>query len=369
LLRVLSIDGGGIRGIIPATVLVELEKICNKRIFQLFDLIAGTSTGGILALGLTAPRLGALPPTASELRNLYLERGHVIFPLGGRPVIGVPRGGLRGTLLGERPPLREGATLTERFKHFMGWNNIAKLSAPLGGSRLQGNARYAVEPLEEQLRAQVGETMMSQALKPVEVVSYDFRLETPLVIRGGGLDQSPLGDIPMWQAARATSAGPTFFQAMILRDPTGLVRECVDGGLVANDPAFLAYTDALRILASIGRTGEEVLLVSLGTGLKERAQSAESQDVPQLVDQRSWLQLGPKIIGALGSAGGDLVRNQLSLILGNRYVRLQTELKFGATHEMDNVESANLQALKRTGDDLVTESRPILDRLKSVLAA
>ncbi len=53
--RVLAIDGGGIRGIIPASVLVELERVSGRPIAEMFDIIAGTSTGGILALGLTVP--------------------------------------------------------------------------------------------------------------------------------------------------------------------------------------------------------------------------------------------------------------------------------------------------------------------------
>src|ERR671939_111648 len=73
--RVLSIDGGGIRGIIPALVLVELEKRAGKRTFELFDLIAGTSTGGILACALCAPD----PLPAAEIVKLYEEDGPEVF--------------------------------------------------------------------------------------------------------------------------------------------------------------------------------------------------------------------------------------------------------------------------------------------------
>ena len=73
--RVLSIDGGGIRGIIPALVLVELERLTGRRTFELFDLIAGTSTGGILACALCAPD----PMPAERLVGLYQDRGPDIF--------------------------------------------------------------------------------------------------------------------------------------------------------------------------------------------------------------------------------------------------------------------------------------------------
>jgi patatin-like phospholipase/acyl hydrolase len=73
--RVLAIDGGGIRGLIPSLVLAELERRAGRRTFQLFDLIAGTSTGGILACALCAPE----PLPAEELVGLYEGEGPKIF--------------------------------------------------------------------------------------------------------------------------------------------------------------------------------------------------------------------------------------------------------------------------------------------------
>ena len=71
MVKILAIDGGGIRGIIPATVLMEIERQTGKPAAQLFDLIAGTSTGGILAVGLVKPgRTGAPEYTAASLRDL-----------------------------------------------------------------------------------------------------------------------------------------------------------------------------------------------------------------------------------------------------------------------------------------------------------
>ncbi|NJD10182.1 MAG: patatin, partial [Gemmatimonadetes bacterium] len=78
--RILSIDGGGIRGIIPALVLQEIERITGRPIAGSFDLIAGTSTGGILALGLARPGPAGGPAfSAAELVQLYEREGGVIF--------------------------------------------------------------------------------------------------------------------------------------------------------------------------------------------------------------------------------------------------------------------------------------------------
>ena len=77
---VLSLDGGGIRGLIPALVLADIEKKTGKRIAELFDLITGTSTGGILALGLCKDNGNGVPQySAKNLSKIYQDRGSEIF--------------------------------------------------------------------------------------------------------------------------------------------------------------------------------------------------------------------------------------------------------------------------------------------------
>src|SRR3954463_2533024 len=77
----LALDGGGIRGVIPARALQRIEERMGRPISELFDMVAGTSTGGILALGLTAPAPGGGPRfAASDLLALYMEHGREIFP-------------------------------------------------------------------------------------------------------------------------------------------------------------------------------------------------------------------------------------------------------------------------------------------------
>src|SRR5215212_8478492 len=82
IVRILAIDGGGIRGLIPAVVLADLERRTGRRIAELFDLIAGTSTGGILACGLTRPApdgTGGPAFSAADLIGLYESEGPEIF--------------------------------------------------------------------------------------------------------------------------------------------------------------------------------------------------------------------------------------------------------------------------------------------------
>ena len=79
--RILSLDGGGLRGLVPLLVLKKIEETTGKKIHELFDMIAGTSTGGIIAAGLTATRDGKNPElTADKLIELYTAKGEIIFP-------------------------------------------------------------------------------------------------------------------------------------------------------------------------------------------------------------------------------------------------------------------------------------------------
>ena len=79
-MKILAIDGGGIRGLIPAIVLADLERRTGRRTAEMFDLIAGTSTGGILACGLTRPGDDGAPAfTAADLIGLYESEGPEIF--------------------------------------------------------------------------------------------------------------------------------------------------------------------------------------------------------------------------------------------------------------------------------------------------
>src|SRR6201991_1375070 len=73
--KVLAIDGGGIRGLIPALVLAEIERRSQRRIGELFELVAGTSTGGIIACALARPE----PLSADAIAAIYEQEGPLIF--------------------------------------------------------------------------------------------------------------------------------------------------------------------------------------------------------------------------------------------------------------------------------------------------
>jgi patatin-like phospholipase/acyl hydrolase len=217
--RILSIDGGGIRGIIPATVLAELELRTGRRIAEMFDLIAGTSTGGILALALTRPGHGGTPIyTAEELIGLYVEEGPEIF----------------SRSIWHRVHSAEGL-LDEKY--------------PSGG-------------LERAFHRYLGDARLSDSLTGVLVTAYEIEQRHTFFFKSSKARADAADDYAMRDAAQATSAAPTYFQPVrIDRGPDRPYLALVDGGVFANNPAMCAYAEAVK-----GRPDADVLLVSLGVG-------------------------------------------------------------------------------------------------------
>ena len=293
LYRILAIDGGGIRGIIPATVLMEIERQTGKPIADLFDLVAGTSTGGILAAGLAKPGPDGRPVyTAADLRELYLRETAAIFPqsLWGRTL---------------RP--------------------IAE--------------KYPSRGIEGVLREFFGESRLKHALCDLLLTSYEIRLRQPWFFRSARARQDPSYDFPLWEVTRATSAAPTYFP------PAQLGRglwTLIDGGTYANNPALCAYSEARE-----AEPDADILLVSLGTG--RHAQSIRYR--PGLL---GWAK---PILDVVFDGVSRTTEYQMPQLLppvkgSQRYYRFQSDLADGED-EMDNVSPGNLQRLVDRAEDLV----------------
>ncbi|MBD8043467.1 patatin-like phospholipase family protein [Arthrobacter sp. Sa2BUA2] len=328
MIRVLSIDGGGIRGIIPAAWLMKLEELTGRHTADLFDIMVGTSTGGILALGLACPAQGKTPHSAAALRSLYVDHGAEIFSGQGR--------------------------------------RLSTGSAEQASAGPAREARYSSEPLRRYLDQYFSDRRLSQALKPVAVVTVDLAHFAGLLFSGGGLGQHPLGDARMSLAALATSAAPTYFEPVRYAGPDGVDRLLVDGGLAANDPAFVALALALVQQRRSGGT-EEILLVSLGTGLQAGGGSLEASSLAQLAHPEQLAALEP-IVESLYGAPGLLTRHLLASALGTGYVRVQTRLLPGVDHALDNASPENIRGLLATADALVAADGERLRELAAALA-
>lgn len=298
LIKVLSIDGGGIRGIIPAMILAEIEKRTEKQISELFHLIAGTSTGGILTLGLTKPGANHKPEyTAKTLVDLYQQEGKRIFPE---------------------------ASFRQLKNYF--------------------DEKYPAVGLEKVLKEYFGDTWLSQALTEVLITSYEIEVRSPYFFKSRKAKADPSRDFLMKNVARATSAAPTYFEPVQLRTRDGLNDlALIDGGVFANNPAMSAYVEAKKMYPD----ASDILVVSVGTGQLTTKLSYEKVKTWGLLE---WAQ---PILNVTFDGVSDAVDYQLNELLSaedgpKRYYRFQTQLSALGDYgdRMDDASTNNIEYLK-----------------------
>ncbi|NUP99091.1 MAG: patatin-like phospholipase family protein [Armatimonadetes bacterium] len=204
--QILSLDGGGLKGLFSAAVLAHIEEDRNINIADHFDLIVGTSTGGIIALGLGA---GLRP---REILDFYVEQGPRIFP---------------------HPRLRK----------------VRQLFGP----------KYSGSTLQGVLKDRFGDRLLGQSGKRLVIPSYNigeddvYLFKTPHHTRLGRDWR-----VPMWKVAMATSAAPTFLPTFREVNQQRLV----DGGVWANNPAMVGIVEAV---ATLDQSFDSLRLFSLGT--------------------------------------------------------------------------------------------------------
>jgi patatin-like phospholipase/acyl hydrolase len=342
--KILAIDGGGIRGIIPAFLLAEIERRTQKPIFSLFDLITGTSSGGILALGLTKPHLSSsddLPLaqyTAEDLVQLFIEYGVEIF----------------------YEPLFE------------------RLLGPIEDIFLQ--PKYSSESKEEILRQYFGNASLENNLKEVFVTSYDIEQRIPVFLtnklekqeRESKSFRQLCGGISLLDAALATSATPTYFapHRIINSENSAIVYTLIDGGVFANNPAHLAVLEAQitsKRKAEKPLNTEDILLVSLGTGSLTSAYPYN--------EVKNWglLQWGRPLLNIVFDGGSEVVSGELELLFEpsekeakSFYYRFQTFLD-GELEKIDNIKLQNTRQLQAIAHRLISEKSQQIDELCSLL--
>lgn len=303
---VLSIDGGGIRGIIPARIVAEIEELTGRPAAALFDLVAGTSTGGMIALALALPGEDGVPRyTAEQILRFYLEEGPRIFPTS------FPLLRLAGELVGPK---------------------------------------YGADRIEAPLRRFFGEDRLEAALTNVLVTSYDLRLPAPFLFKSWKASGRGAATVPpahfnylFREAARATSAAPTYFPPFELAslDPKSPKMMLIDGGVFANNPAMCAYADARRLFPD-----DALFVVSIGTG--------KFGSYIRDADPRRWgaVQWVRPLIDLFQDGVGDSVAFEMETLLPGSHERFQPQIPQDAI-VMDDASAGMMERLNELATRLV----------------
>jgi patatin-like phospholipase/acyl hydrolase len=300
--RILSIDGGGMRGLIPALVLEHLEALTGRPIASLFDLVAGTSTGGVMTLLLTRPGADGRPHyTAKDVVGLYTEHGRELF--------------------------HADAAYQQESK---------------GGLVLP---KYPSSSVVGTLSTYLGDAEMKDALTDLFVTAYDLDRRRPFFFeRVRARRPSGSGNFRMLDAARATCAFPSMFPGVEARNVAGTrTYHLVDGGIVSANPAALAYARAKALFGE----GAAVVMVSLGTG---------DYEAPLPFDQvQNWglMNWAPRLPDTLFDGANHGVDYTMEEVLrSSEYFRFQVTLP-AANEGTDDSTPQNLEGLRRIVADAI----------------
>lgn len=213
--RVMSIDGGGLKGAMQAAFLAQIEDTTGERVVDHFDLIVGTSTGGIIALGI------GLGLPCRQILDFYLEKGPAVFGQSG--------GRLRSAALS-------------------GWRRVKRVVAN----------KHPAEPLRRELAEVFGDRRLGESQTRLVIPAWDSVQRRPYLFKTAHLPRFEMDyRVPVVEVAMATAAAPTYLPAHRL----GGGLELVDGGVWANNPATVAAVEATAVLEW---SPETVFLLGLG---------------------------------------------------------------------------------------------------------
>jgi len=289
---ILTIDGGGIRGLIPATVLMRLEEYLGLCLSDCFDVIAGVSTGGILATGLAAPRFkNGAKLRASDMCRFYTEDGPGIF----------------------------------RRR----WPRTLELFRP----------RYKADILSDIMKVRMPGKLLSDTDCELLVTTYARNYSSAIQFCTRRAKNDPRYNFLLSDIATASSLAPTYFGSRAIVSIDGSRRiECIDGGVARNNVTTLAIAHSKRLWP-----GEPVFVLSLGTGSPTSSPAGAG-------DARNWgaLKWAPRVIATFMDASTDFVTDEMRAFADEWY-RVNPSIDNGMV-ALDNCSDENLRNLVQQGE-------------------
>jgi uncharacterized protein len=280
--QVLALDGGGVKGIFSAAFIAGLERDLGRSLVDHFDLIVGTSTGGVIATALGAGLSG------DDIVDAYVDNMSRIFS------------GARGV------------------------RNVRRLL----------RAKYSPSGLESVLRELLGERRLGESRVPLVVPSFDLGEQRVYLFKTPHHPHLRRDwRTPMWQVAMATSAAPTYFPAYCL--PHDGIR-LVDGGVFANNPSMIGLTEAVSMF---GQPLTTIRVLSIGTTFDPRVRS-RSLDRGGVFQ---WIR-SPSVFDILMAGQSIGAHNQVQHLIGKeRAVRIDVQAPPGLTR-LDEADARDLLA-------------------------
>ncbi len=314
--RVLSLDGGGVRGMIGLAIIDKIEKSLGKPASKIFDLIVGSSTGGITALALAVPDSYNQPKfSAQDIMADYQLNAQKIFSAS--------------------------------------WTHTIRTLGGLLGPK------YESFGIEEVIDTYVKNVWLSQALTNVVITGYHIEGQSGVEFSSHDAKQFPSErDCLMGDVGTATSAAPVFFESVDVTFPWGTLSAVVDGALYKHNPVLVAYINAKKLYP-----GKEIEVYSLGTGRLTTEETSEQ------LKGRGLLQWLSPILHHLQIASSDADNSFLHKLLNEdgekNFFRLDVEIDEDH-RSMDDTSWENIEYLRDRGVSatFTPQFAEMIDRLR-----
>ncbi len=325
--RILSIDGGGIRGIIPGMILVALEEKIQRvtknpeaHLTDYFDFFAGTSTGGILLSILLCPdddKPNKQKYSAKQALDIYLNHGVEIFT----------------------------ASPWRRFLNKFGL--LSEL--------------YDNTVLEKVLLSYFGDKKLSELLRPCIITAYNIELRKNHLFRQQkAISHGESRDFYIRDVCRATSAAPTYFSVAEIFSLAKTRYPLVDGGVFAHNPSLSALLEVIKNYNTYQI--DDIWVLSLGTGLSKISYNYED------FKKKKAISIGPALVDIMSSSSAESTDYFLKQLfhsvkkMGN-YIRIEPNNLSSIDPAMDAASTHNIQKIISLGDKLVSENEDLLDQI------
>lgn len=334
--RILSIDGGGVRGLVAAIVLDALDgefravgKTCA--VGECFDLIAGVSSGAVIAAALAMPTPDGGPGASPhDIRRFFEKNARRVFP-------------------------------SRWWRHIPLLGRLPQLFGPL----------YRPDGLNAALSERFGDVVFASARRNLMIPAYSIDPRDAVLFRGGPQyadreEGERFGMIRVRDAVMASSAAPTFFPPHRVETPDRSESwTAIDGGVYVNDPAMTAVAEAMRLFP-----GDDIKVVSLGTGRQTRNypfEQARGWGFSEWISPTGRFRT--PLLSAMQDGQARAVSRQLHYLLGTDYTRFDYRLEKGrGSDRLDDASKRNLNRLTRGATEMVEEMRPQLRALARELA-
>ncbi|UCS91628.1 patatin-like phospholipase family protein [Echinicola marina] len=327
--KIISIDGGGVRGVIPALILQALEekiqlrtKNKHSRLVDFVDFFAGTGSGGVITCALLNPddKLKAKAKFSTEEVNNFFH---------------------------------------EFCLKAYSKSHLHKIQT-LGGLL---NDKYTDKALNTLFTEQFADNKFSQLIKPCIIAAYDLDHRRAHFFNQHNAMITKAKDFHIKDVARVATATPTYFQAVNIKSELGISYPLIDGAVFANNPGMCAYAETRKMYFENIKNpiSKDMYLLSLGTGLPERQYTFHEA---KNFAPGQWTK---PLLSIVRSGNAETVTHQLKWLFDaeknkNGFLRINPDLK-NASNKFDAASKSNLKALKEAVDDYISKNESLLNEI------